>query len=129
MIYLFCPNGDDQPRTVIALHLLSESRCIQVVEPSCADKTAGSLRNICVEEGSVRLEMYEVGHAVTEKEMLDIIEFMLSKCQSGCWLVEDVPQANPRSAFPTIHTPRACLARTQHVRRTAHVYALQLSNN
>ncbi len=55
-----------------------------MVDPSCADKTAGSLRNICVEEGSVRLEMYEVGHAVTEKEMLDIIEFMLSKCQSGC---------------------------------------------
>jgi hypothetical protein len=67
-----------------AFHIiLRESLCFQVVEPSCAENTAASLRNICVDEGSVRLEMYEVAHAVTEKEILDIIEFMISKCQSG----------------------------------------------
>ena len=63
--------------------ILSESLCTQVVEPSCAEKTAASLRSICVDEGSVRLEMYEVAHAVTEKEILEIIDFMISKCQSG----------------------------------------------
>jgi hypothetical protein len=32
------------------------------------------------------------------------------------------------SAFPTIDTPRACSSRPQHVRRTAQVYALRLSD-
>ena len=43
---------------------------------------------MCVDEGSVRLEKYEVAHAVTEKEIIDIIEFMISKCHTGCYDVD-----------------------------------------
>jgi predicted esterase len=35
-----------------------------------------------VDEGSVQKKMYEVAHAVTEQEMQDIIEFMVSKIQN-----------------------------------------------
>ena len=38
-----------------------------------------------------------------------------------------LPTSTP-SAFPTIDTPRACSSRPQHVRRTAQVYALRLSD-
>ncbi len=39
-----------------------------------------------------------------------------------------LPTSTP-SAFPTIRNPRACSAHTQHVRRTAHVYALRFPDN
>jgi hypothetical protein len=54
----------------------------QVVSPSCAEKTAASLEKICADEGSVLLKMYDVAHAVTEKELQDIVEFMIDKCRS-----------------------------------------------
>lgn len=54
----------------------------KVVSPSCAEKTAASLEKICADEGSVLLKMYDVAHAVTEKELQDIVEFMIDKCRS-----------------------------------------------
>jgi hypothetical protein len=54
----------------------------QVVSPGCAERTAESLLKICVDEGSVQTKMYEVAHAVTEQEMQDIIEFMVSKIEN-----------------------------------------------
>jgi hypothetical protein len=53
--------------------------CFQIVSPACAERTAESLGKICVDEGSVLLKLYDVAHAVTDKEILDIIEFMVSK--------------------------------------------------
>jgi hypothetical protein len=52
------------------------------VKPECAERTAASLSKICVDEGSVLLKTYDVAHAVTEKEIVDIIEFMVSKSES-----------------------------------------------
>lgn len=54
----------------------------QIVKPECAERTAASLSKICVDEGSVLLKTYDVAHAVTEKEIVDIIEFMVSKSES-----------------------------------------------
>ena len=56
--------------------------CSQVVSPSCAERSAESLGKLCVDEGSVHTKMYEVAHAVTEQEMQDIIEFMVSKIEN-----------------------------------------------
>jgi hypothetical protein len=53
-----------------------------VVVPSCAERTAASLEKICADDGSVLLKMYDVAHAVTEKELQDIVEFILDKTLS-----------------------------------------------